>query len=124
MVCRGSALLRRRPVVALPWGSRSIRTVRRSASASPAERFTAVVVFPTPPFWLTTAITLAIARIFHVKHPTEAPAASFHVEHYLTQDPGSSFVRGHQKRPFHLKFRLGDADPSHPGRCPGQGSGG
>src|SRR5215467_273041 len=48
-----------RPVVALPWGSRSTRRVRRSARARPAERLTAVVVFPTPPFWLATATTLA-----------------------------------------------------------------
>ena len=32
----------------------------RSAKASPAARLTDVVVFPTPPFWFTTAMTLAI----------------------------------------------------------------
>jgi len=30
-----------------------------SEAASEAPRFTAVVVFPTPPFWLATAITRA-----------------------------------------------------------------
>src|SRR5690606_31436547 len=39
------------PDPALPWGSRSMRRVRRSAAAKDAARFTAVVVFPTPPFW-------------------------------------------------------------------------
>src|SRR5688500_11024656 len=47
-----------RPVVALPCGSRSARRVGRPARASPAARLTAVVVLPTPPFWLTTASVL------------------------------------------------------------------
>jgi len=36
----------------------SISSVALSASASPAARLTAVVVFPTPPFWLRIAIVL------------------------------------------------------------------
>src|SRR5687767_14402927 len=47
-----------RPVVALPCGSRSARRVGRPARARPAARLTAVVVLPTPPFWLTTASVL------------------------------------------------------------------
>src|ERR1700689_4945250 len=47
------------PLLALPCGSRSSRSVARSAAATLAARFTAVVVLPTPPFWFTTAITLA-----------------------------------------------------------------
>src|SRR5207245_6982842 len=39
----------------------------RSASEKPAARFAAVVVVPTPPFWLTTARILAIGS-FHVQH--------------------------------------------------------
>src|SRR5690242_2379939 len=49
-----------RPLVALPCGSRSTSSTRFSCAASEAARFTAVVVFPTPPFWLTTASTSAI----------------------------------------------------------------
>ena len=45
------------PLLALPCGSRSMSSVRRSAAATLAARFTAVVVLPTPPFWLTTAMT-------------------------------------------------------------------
>src|SRR5581483_356954 len=48
------------PLVALLCGSASTRRVRRSAMASEAARFTAVVVFPTPPFWLATAMIRAI----------------------------------------------------------------
>ena len=39
----------------LAWGSRSMSSVRRPRMASAAARLTAVVVFPTPPFWLAMA---------------------------------------------------------------------
>src|SRR4030065_957634 len=45
------------PDVAFAWGSRSTRRVRVSITAREAARLTAVVVFPTPPFWLATAMT-------------------------------------------------------------------
>ena len=45
------------PIVALPCGSLSISSTRRWVAASEAARFTAVVVLPTPPFWLATAMT-------------------------------------------------------------------
>src|SRR4051812_36558559 len=48
------------PLVALPCGSRSTRSTRFSWTASDEARLTAVVVLPTPPFWLTTARTSAI----------------------------------------------------------------
>src|SRR3954468_15101748 len=44
------------PLEALPWGSMSMSSVRRSAAARLAARFTAVVVLPTPPFWLAMAM--------------------------------------------------------------------
>src|SRR5512134_2558002 len=40
-------------------GSRSTRSVARSEAAIDAARLTVVVVFPTPPFWFTTAMTRA-----------------------------------------------------------------
>src|SRR6185312_5607614 len=40
-----------------PCGSPSMSSVRCSAAASEAARLTAVVVFPTPPFWLAIAMT-------------------------------------------------------------------
>src|SRR6266581_2621858 len=61
MVVLSAPLSTPSPVVALPWGSRSMSRVGRSARARPAARFTAVVVLPTPPFWLTTAMTLGIS---------------------------------------------------------------
>ena len=42
--------------VAWAWGSRSTRQTRCPAAASAALRFTAVVVFPTPPFWFMMAM--------------------------------------------------------------------
>lgn len=47
------------PLVAFACGSPSMRRVRCSAAARLAARFTAVVVLPTPPFWLATAMILA-----------------------------------------------------------------
>jgi hypothetical protein len=43
------------PVVAFPWGSRSMTRTRSPRAARAALREMAVVVLPTPPFWLATA---------------------------------------------------------------------
>ena len=43
------------PLVAFPCGSPSTSRTRCSAAARLAARFTAVVVLPTPPFWLAIA---------------------------------------------------------------------
>src|SRR5271157_4519736 len=44
-----------RPVVAFAWGSMSMTRTRLSQAASAVARLIAVVVLPTPPFWLATA---------------------------------------------------------------------
>src|SRR5580698_2611626 len=49
-------------MVALPCGSRSTSSTLRLAAASAAARLTAVVVLPTPPFWLATAMIRAMSR--------------------------------------------------------------
>lgn len=59
MVLSKSARTTPIPLVAFPWGSPSMSKVRRSATARLAARFTAVVVLPTPPFWLAMAMTRA-----------------------------------------------------------------
>ena len=46
----------------MPWGSRSMISVRNPSSARQAPTLMAVVVLPTPPFWLATAITLGSDR--------------------------------------------------------------
>src|SRR5215469_4207935 len=48
------------PLVAFDCGSQSTSSVFSFAEASEAARLMAVVVFPTPPFWLATAIMRAI----------------------------------------------------------------
>src|SRR4051794_1176905 len=45
------------PVLALPCESRSTISTERSLAASAVPRLIAVVVLPTPPFWLATAST-------------------------------------------------------------------
>jgi hypothetical protein len=49
-------------MVALPCGSRSTSSTRLGVRASAAARFTAVVVLPTPPFWLAMAMMRAMRR--------------------------------------------------------------
>ena len=44
------------PVLALPCGSESIINVFLSQAAMAVAKLTTVVVLPTPPFWLATAI--------------------------------------------------------------------
>src|ERR1700694_3771668 len=46
-----------RPVEALPWGSRSTVSTCSPVAASAVPRLIAVVVLPTPPFWLAIAST-------------------------------------------------------------------
>src|SRR3954454_23545279 len=46
-------------IVRLPCGSMSMHRTRWPSSAKAAARFSVVVVFATPPFWLAKAITLA-----------------------------------------------------------------
>ncbi|SKS73688.1 Uncharacterised protein [Mycobacteroides abscessus subsp. abscessus] len=48
-----------RPADSAPCGSRSTSSTRRPYPASAAPRLMVDVVFPTPPFWLHIAITLA-----------------------------------------------------------------
>src|ERR1700719_2613661 len=63
MLRRASSLAKPRPPVELAWGSQSMRSVGRPSRARAAARLMAVVVLPTPPFWLTTAMTLEGDRV-------------------------------------------------------------
>src|SRR3989442_10893691 len=76
------------PLVEFACGSASTSSVLRSAVASDAARLTAVVVFPTPPFWFAIARTSAISpshrtagrwRKYHAIPARRKDA--FHVEH-------------------------------------------
>jgi hypothetical protein len=49
-------------MVALPCGSMSASSTRWPDAASDAARFTQVVVLPTPPFWLATAMMRLMLR--------------------------------------------------------------
>src|ERR1043166_7915161 len=54
---RSGSLAKPRPLVAFDCGSQSTSKDLTSAAAKEAARLMAVVVFPTPPFWLATAMT-------------------------------------------------------------------
>ena len=51
-----------KPEVVLACGSKSQTSTRQSCALSAAARLTQVVVFPTPPFWLT------MAMVFPMRH--------------------------------------------------------
>src|SRR5579884_1663930 len=51
-----------RPVVLFPCGSQSTKRTFKSFEASDAAKLMAVVVLPTPPFWLATAMILPNAQ--------------------------------------------------------------
>ena len=70
--------------VELAWESQSMSRVGCSAAARQAAKFTAVVVFPTPPFWFATAIIRA--KRFLASENLAKPASRckmFHVEQQL-----------------------------------------
>src|SRR5438445_11835931 len=53
---RSGSLTKPKPLVAFDCGSQSTSRVFTSAAANDAAKLMAVVVLPTPPFWLATAI--------------------------------------------------------------------
>src|SRR5271157_1397125 len=103
MLMRSGSFTRPSPLLEFDCGSQSTSSVLTSAAASEAARLMAVVVLPTPPFWLATAMTrpmifLGVARqnmrthrrkqcrilvqnveVFHVKHYacSNGPAVCF-----------------------------------------------
>src|SRR6266404_824086 len=93
MLIRSGSFARPRPLVEFDCGSQSTSSVLTSAAASEAARLMAVVVLPTPPFWLATAMTrpmilfLRVARrICERVHEINArllwkSRLVFHVEH-------------------------------------------
>src|ERR1017187_1536018 len=108
MLMRSGSFARPRPLVEFDCGSQSTSNVLTSAAANEAARLMAVVVLPTPPFWLATAMTrpmilfsvccgseyanasgkampdfLAMRRVFHVEHFARFRTFMrvFHVEH-------------------------------------------
>src|SRR4051794_11686376 len=67
-------------MVALPWGSRSTSSTRRSACANAAAKLTLVVVLPTPPFWFTTASTRPTSGPRRTKHEMALRVEQGHVQ--------------------------------------------
>src|SRR2546422_4120019 len=90
-----------RPLVALPCGSRSTSSTRRSETASDAARLTAVVVFPTPPFWFAIARTSAISP----SHRTAGRSPQYHA------------IPKRRKDAFHVE-RAGSGFPLEDGEAP------
>src|SRR4051812_35967247 len=67
-------------IVRLPCGSMSMHRTRWPSSAKAAARFSVVVVFATPPFWLANAMTFAVLMCDSVRGvgKPSSPACSPH----------------------------------------------
>src|SRR5260370_35178247 len=86
-----------RPLVEFDWGSQSTRSDLTSAAAKEAARLMAVVVLPTPPFWLATAITRPMGSLWRTATPNgseqrtifnaEILCKTFHVEQFPGHEP-------------------------------------
>src|SRR5947209_8604320 len=99
------------PVLALPCGSKSMRRTRFFAAARAVARLIAVVVLPTPPFWLASATTLG-ARA----PPRAAGSASVSIKMVQSQDgarrigsAGQKVGRQIPRAPGEGQFGLGAA---------------
>src|SRR3954447_6026834 len=99
------------PVLALPCGSKSTRRTRFFAAARAVARLIAVVVLPTPPFWL------ASARMFGARAaPRGAVSASVSLKMVQSQDDARRIGSAGQKVDRHIprapregQFALGAA---------------
>ena len=56
-------------IVEFACGSRSMRRVLKPLLATAADRLIAVVVFPTPPFWLATVMIMNRGRFYGPRTP-------------------------------------------------------
>ena len=85
----------RNEILLLAWGSRSMRSVLRPLMASAAARFTAVVVFPTPPFWLAMATIIGIPPRDGIHRSTRSRHASPRTRsRQLSEDKPQSAIPG------------------------------
>src|SRR5258706_7307778 len=90
---RSGSFRKPRPLLAFDCGSQTNSNVFTSAAEMEEARLMAVVVFPTPPFWLATAMMrpmIILEEKSRAKNSANAVVkstpyfgATFHVEHFL-----------------------------------------
>ena len=86
------------PLVVFPWGSMSMVSTFCPISDKQAERLIAVVVFPTPPFWLAIDMTLPMLFSFVAVHflrcLSKYNTYMFHVKHIFCKysEPCTCFI--------------------------------
>ena len=80
-------------IVRFPCGSMSMHRTRCPSSAKAAARFSVVVVFATPPFWLAKAITLATARSVRCRRNPSGLPRSLGGRGFLYALPGRGSFR-------------------------------
>src|SRR5699024_7696495 len=90
-----------KPEVALPCGSKSHNSMRLPRSYSAAARLIAVVVLPTPPFWLANAM------IFPITVPSYLFV--FPTGFIIAHPCGIAKAHGQFFQMFHVKHKKGTA---------------
>src|SRR6185437_2702760 len=117
------------PLEALHWGSQSTSKVGTSAAASEAARLIAVVVLPTPPFWLVMAkMRMAVCRslaeirrMFHVEPPSGHSTSSGRSTWNTQDDAAVHCARKWMKcTPVPLSLAGGPIGRAVPGRPEGR----
>src|ERR1039457_6195004 len=114
MLMRSGVFTRPRPLVEFDCGSQSTSSVLTSAAASEAARLMAVVVLPTPPFWLATAMTRPMI-LFSVC------CASEYANAFAKSMPVFCAIVGSVSRETLIKFQTAFAR-AHPGRSVSRGT--
>src|ERR1700710_1526533 len=90
-----------RPVEALPCGSLSISSTRSPTAASAVPRLMAVVVLPTPPFWLAMVRTRrdgSVSRTGRSLHAEDASAIAAEARQQLELELPVGLARHSQLR--------------------------
>src|ERR1700730_7674570 len=108
---RSGSFANPRPLVAFDCGSQSTNSVFTSAAAKDAARLMAVVVLPTPPFWLATAITRPIRLSGEAELPGSIIRLTFQCNEISVH--GDEFVCKTRHVPKGTSFKTALPTPRH-----------
>src|SRR5712692_6709843 len=107
------------PLVAFDCGSQSTSSVLTSAAAREAVRLMAVVVFPTPPFWLATAMTRPIFFVGETARASRSNQPVNSMPYFGAVWECSTWNTPHEKlvaSQFHSNVRRGTLTRNQPSR--------
>src|SRR5580698_7759781 len=97
MLIRSGSLTKPSPLEEFDCGSQSTNKVFTSAAAREAARLMAVVVFPTPPFWLATAMTRPMIVFYVLRARILEHAAESNARLWCNSDQCSTWNTIHMR---------------------------